>query len=1406
MAQPFGLGMIYHSPSQKLGAVVVDQQDESYAAFLATPTDRNLREMQSFESVLTARQDDPHPDTEQRSPKTKKRFKESVPAAFRLHRQPSAVHLSQRTQLGPISPSFETTSASTKSSPRTPSTPLAPDGVLPFHKPFTEHYNLAPLTQMQTRYTTEIFDLLQTSRGIPSFDSLIDDPNTVIKLSSTEENLARPRDDPRFVIWGDLDSGKPQGSGTDGATFHESHSGTASSVASSSISRKRSTKAGSGSSPSVPSLNMSSSSLSSLSNTSSAGGNQRLLIAATIERWIAQLTSELNYDELLNFFLTYRTYLSSVDLCHLLIARFHWSLEVTPVGSPSSSDPKRERLVQDELCRRIVRLRTFVAFRYWILTFFTVDFLPSRELRLLIAGWLNTLKRDPVLKKTQDGMSTVRKLRKVLLDCKKTHVKTAASIKSSSSAASTVSIPLPPSSATSPSSSRRMSVDYSVPEAPDTSAPPPHVLGEKFAAAVRDAETSRRRQQEQEDAEDPDLDLDFFPDEIGVDDLSMRSPGSGFQSDPANAHLTAHFSASAAGTLRSLRSGSLSQSAGSEEAIPSPFIPSPIAMPMHHNTLSRVFVNTMGRLGRWKRVLNSRSSASGSGLADAGPKGGRLSPNGKTLLSAFDLELNASRDLLNVNGGVERYLQLIETSSPTQRQLIGASPPPAVVRKPVSSTVTSVLDDGKRTSQTPISSSTSTPTPTPLSPVVEPATDSVDSADAVSVMEITRSPENGAQPGEHQPISDAASEIADQGLRPGSIAPSIASSTNSSVASYRSSGSEDFGVPIRSRFAPANAMPYNFDVVSIDELDLSDNSSDEAGPAQPPGLSRVTRKLPLRRDFEFVRRSESLSSMGLASRDSMASDTSSNRGSESFSEIDIGAGGIQPWQVNALLDSLTDDGEDGDVEAALRRLEGEIAPGRQEEKEEKVNGWVKNIQKRMATGDIGDNKPRFTYDSDEEEDEGDSTDQNEANIPEDDRKDSQFITISSTNADQAATPLATKGSYSQETLAIGPSQRNAGGAKQPSLEDVVPIEILQSRMPAESPSQPTQFSSPTNKILSGDGAVGQIYYSMIMQQHADALAEHFAMIDRELFMAVRFEELVSGDWMSCPEVEVFDWAQFLKDRARWKAEHRFMEKTGALAAVRARFNLMANFTVSEIVLSRPIDRHAVVSRFIRVALKSYHRNSFNTLVAIVYGLKSDIVNRAMKRSWGKLSLKDTRMLSYLKQYTSSVGSFHFIKQTVNTIADGKPVGVGARASVGGAGEVPSKSSKIPAEAPALSCVPFIGVYLSRLAELNQLPDFIDPTAPEQDVGIDPETSNFASLAHPEAFAGLAPLPSSIQLEPLINVHKQRMIAGVIKSLVTGQHLASKVQHPMDKKLFQKCLKLKALDHKRLEAALSRHSD
>jgi len=95
------------------------------------------------------------------------------------------------------------------------------------------------------------------------------------------------------------------------------------------------------------------------------------------------------------------------------------------------------------------------------------------------------------------------------------------------------------------------------------------------------------------------------------------------------------------------------------------------------------------------------------------------------------------------------------------------------------------------------------------------------------------------------------------------------------------------------------------------------------------------------------------------------------------------------------------------------------------------------------------------------------------------------------------------------------------------------------------------------------------------------------MIDRELFLGVKPEELILDDWMSCQEVEVLDWAQYLKDRARWKAESRWSQKTSALGAVRGRFNLISNFVVSEIVLTHPSDRAVLVGKFIRVALVSF---------------------------------------------------------------------------------------------------------------------------------------------------------------------------------------------------------------------------
>lgn len=105
-----------------------------------------------------------------------------------------------------------------------------------------------------------------------------------------------------------------------------------------------------------------------------------------------------------------------------------------------------------------------------------------------------------------------------------------------------------------------------------------------------------------------------------------------------------------------------------------------------------------------------------------------------------------------------------------------------------------------------------------------------------------------------------------------------------------------------------------------------------------------------------------------------------------------------------------------------------------------------------------------------------------------------------------------------------------------------------------------------------------------------------------------------------------------------------------------------------------------------------------------------------------------------------------------------------------------------------------------------MPDLIDPSAPTEAVGVDPVTGNFLAPARIEVFSTLQPLPPSMQLEPLINVQKQRLRAGVIKSLVAGQHLANKVEVNVDKKLLHRCLKLRALDSDSLQRILSLYSD
>ena len=768
------------------------------------------------------------------------------------------------------------------------------------------------------------------------------------------------------------------------------------------------------------------------------------------------------------------------------------------------------------------------------------------------------------------------------------------------------------------------------------------------------------------------------------------------------------------------------------------FVLSPSTLPFHHKPLSRAFVNTIGRLGRWKRVLNPRTVV-GTGGSSQLP----VTPVDPLDISPFNLEPNATGDLLMVRGGVEQYFKMLDQQSH------------------VSSTASSIHSSSVRSSSHPSSPSMISPsislpgTPgvsakdietlhgggaitnvsstTPVSPsgssggdrdgserldVVSEEPEDQEEAEVSRVRvdeDLDPVPSNNTQDAsslipqaedylqvEAQEISDAEVDAEEAMLVEGDIPDREADTTPhpidnrtgkkttrqpdsrpASPESYDSEKSRRQGYESMmsgSRVHPSASSPPNMsghsgarglprggyqhrfqhdsywdmprngplpdggwqiDVVSIDELDLSDMSSSEddgdarridAGTSDhacPPGLRRLPKKLPMRRDFQFVRH-ESTSSFGAAGgHTSIISAASSSIASSNITDDaeaensrHTSASGVedddQPrlgrsihqWQVNAIVDSLTDDEEAGDVDAALNRLEGRINQTRQTLKQSKVETWIKSIRERMANGLYGDDKPRFPVD-DSDEDGGsaengvdefgvvkssqsvNSTEQSPARrMSVDVERASRSSFADDRLSAEIATPMAQTYASNAATNVTrsGPGSPTMGTDSMPSIEDVVPLEILQSRVLNQPyTSDGSGVGSPVNgriKSLPQPTLISpnKPYRSFILTVRAGPLAEHLAIIERELFIGLKFEELVVDDWRnSVEESIILDWAQFLKDRARYKAEGRFTLKTSALVAFRARFNLFAKFVASEIVMTLPNERLNLVSKFIRVA-------------------------------------------------------------------------------------------------------------------------------------------------------------------------------------------------------------------------------
>lgn len=565
-----------------------------------------------------------------------------------------------------------------------------------------------------------------------------------------------------------------------------------------------------------------------------------------------------------------------------------------------------------------------------------------------------------------------------------------------------------------------------------------------------------------------------------------------------------------------------------------PPVPAPVPLPVAHSTLSRVIVNTMGTLGRWKRVLHLRSPV-------------RAPINATLDMSAFDVEPSDKGDLIQVKGGVEQYLKLVENqvaqASALLQQTTTAPPQPPSTAHTVSQRLSTAISRPSNTD--------------PIEEHVKDPEFVKDCEDATS------NASSGAAASDSLDVPELSHTSA-----------SLDSSTQSAVLTSE----EAVGFAYN-----RHPLELDADIVSIDEL--SDLSSEEhQSLVHPPGLRKLPRRLPNRRDFELVRHSvDTVSSMGIQTRDSIMS---ADSGSRISSSGELGSA-IQGWQMTALVNSLSDDEEEGDVEAALRRLEGQISQDKQEAKQTKVDEWVRSMRTiRTTPGQFSLDQSR---DSSDEEDYGEvqPTAERPTSGSFSPSSSSRRSSVAISDSPPSQTPLSSD--VISQPAETTPPQAHADA--KPAIEDAVPVEILQSRVPSRpgtssGPPPPRHgnglsLTSPPSKFISEKH---RWHRSFVMEWGSELLIQHFSMIDRELFLGLKFEELVAQDWINVgDDANILDWAEFLRERARLRAEGRIGQKTSALNLVRARFNLVSNFVQSEIVLTHPSQRATVYAKFVRMA-------------------------------------------------------------------------------------------------------------------------------------------------------------------------------------------------------------------------------
>ncbi|EGU11422.1 hypothetical protein RTG_02580 [Rhodotorula toruloides ATCC 204091] len=1009
---------------------------------------------------------------------------------------------------------------------------------------------------------------------------------------------------------------------------------------------------------------------------------QRILMAASVERLVAELTSQISSDLLTDFFLTYRHFIAPVDLLHLLISRFDWAM--TPSTQPqsglsfsTSSSSLAALAAEDDALRRVVRVRTFVVIRYWLLNHFMDDFFPSRELRTTLTVGLNNAARDERFRSSPKDARLIKGLKKTARKCKEAYI-----LGATSAATAT--------SGTSPA------------------------LG----------------------APEDELDLDLAS--IPVNGTSPARP----------------YDLSGRSKTRLFATSSPSSPPRQHGSVDAPF---PLPDSTSQNPIARSFSSALGSIGRIKRKLGAATK-------------GQTAQDHSGSRKAFEVSGSEEGDLLRIEGGLEKYLEFWNIKRDSD-----AGVEDQEVTPPLTSNASTFETD-----------EIASPEPDVVhDPEQPPSEVAIDQSFGLGL----------GIAGVDDPMPIASTDYAfppKPATVPISAEPSYSADSTATIPAPLPSAAPDF-ILRPGAFGHVASFDRRESVrIELDDLDDSDEDEDVIE------AKRTLKRLPAAQDLRFVAE-RSLDHAQLPPRRSIDSETSdllrrSTRGPAAFDwarddqpresvlfvddeeGIEPGVATVPNFILEGLVDS--DDEEPGDVEAALRRLEGLVDDTKEQEKARRVAMQMEKSSKleeeRRRLAEAGEGETGVEIDVDVAArlvaPATDDVVASAARLPD---------TIDMTP------PSSTEPAESRrvETIASPPVDQAPPSA---------PSTKLTSQLAAP---EPPAFRKPSvSRIFRPFSArpalrptipAAPAHRSFILFCKTETLAQQFALIERDMLRMLSYTELASGSWQErIGETDVHDWEAYVKERRRADliAKEKGVQPSSAVQDVIARFNLTANWVCSEILLTASIDERAILlAKFIRLAFKCYCMSNFQTLTQIVHGLQIPDVER-LRKTWAKVPSWEMRKFRGMQVFVSHLKNFKYLRAVTNALI----------ATEAGLPNTRSGSFDSTAAAAAKGCIPFLGIFLRDLALNAELPTFLDPTNPDIPAEVD-AAGSLVSLADPSAFDELPPLPPSISLAPLVNVHKFRILAGTVRKVVAFQDLANRYTFEPTPSVYFKCLKIRSLE-------------